>query len=235
LIERSIIDWHRAGRTDKNRTLQLARSPARVFIHFLLSFLPAGLHKFFTDPVFARERLAYVFVDPSAYILILRCVRNGCATWCRRVVKNSLISENADEILSKLHEPFIQKYIKSLAVHVCTLPVNQIVSVSLAIIYVIMNPGLTTEQAWLHALGIIAALQVVPVSPGSHARGLYMVYLVIRERNIKDYTIVVFLGFFKIHRLTSFPEPNGLPLHHPLAFHGRTLGDRHRTGRAGIQ
>jgi hypothetical protein len=119
--------------------------------------------------------------------------------------QNSLTAEDADEILEQIHEPFIQKYLKSLAVHVCTLPVTQVVSVLVAVIYVIINPDLSTEQAWLRALGIIGVFQVVPISPGSLVRGLYVLYLVIRERNFKDYNIAVFLGFFKYIGYLAFP------------------------------
>jgi hypothetical protein len=47
--------------------------------------------------------------------------------------------------------------------------------------------------------------QVVPISPGSLVRGLYVLYLVIRERNFKDYNIAVFLGFFKYIGYLAFP------------------------------
>jgi hypothetical protein len=60
-------------------------------------------------------------------------------------------------------------------------------------------------QAWGIGLGIIALFQVVPVSPGSLTRGLYVVYLVISERNFKDYNIAVFLGFFKYIGYLAFP------------------------------
>ena len=36
-------------------------------------------------------------------------------------------------------------------------------------------------------------------------RGLYVLYLVIRERNFKDYNIAVFLGFFKYIGYLAFP------------------------------
>jgi len=60
-------------------------------------------------------------------------------------------------------------------------------------------------QAWGIGLGIIALFQVVPISPGSLVRGIYVVYLVIRERNFKDYNIAVFLGFFKYIGYLAFP------------------------------
>jgi hypothetical protein len=45
----------------------------------------------------------------------------------------------------------------------------------------------------------------VPISPGSLVRGLYVLYLVIKERNFKDYNIAVFLGFFKYIGYLAFP------------------------------
>jgi hypothetical protein len=85
------------------------------------------------------------------------------------------------------------------------LPVTQVVSVLVAIIYVIMHPDMPRGQAYAIGLGIIALFQVVPISPGSLVRGLYVVYLVIRERNFKDYNIAVFLGFFKYIGYLAFP------------------------------
>ena len=119
--------------------------------------------------------------------------------------KNILSDEDAQTILSQLNEPFIQKYLKSLAVHVCTLPVTQIVSVTIAAIFVWTHPEMPRAQAWGIGLGIIALFQVVPISPGSLVRGLYVLYLVIRERNFRDYNIAVFLGFFKYVGYLAFP------------------------------
>ena len=205
MLER-IVNWHRAGRIDAAKAQCIARSPGRAFGHLLLSFLPVGLHKFFTDWYFAKERLAYIFVrpvrlyfDPALREQWLRDML------CDGLRQNSLSAEDADIIRGQINEPFIQKYLKSLAVHVCTLPVTQVVSVLVAVIYVFMNPELSTEQAWLRAGFIIAAFQVVPVSPGSLVRGLYVLYLVIRERNFKDYNIAVFLGFFKYIGYLAFP------------------------------
>jgi hypothetical protein len=64
-------------------------------------------------------------------------------------------------------------------------------------------------QAWAIGIGIIALFQVVPISPGSLVRGLYVLLLVIRERNFKDYNIAVFLGFFKYIGYLAFPIQMG--------------------------
>jgi hypothetical protein len=130
--------------------------------------------------------------------------------WLRDMVtegqeKQLLSDDDAGVILSQLKEPYIQKYLKSLAVHVCTLPVTQVVSLVVAAIYVITHPEMPRAQAYAIGLGIIALFQVVPVSPGSLVRGLYVLFLVIRERNFKDYNIAVFLGFFKYIGYLAFP------------------------------
>jgi hypothetical protein len=119
--------------------------------------------------------------------------------------KHMLSEADAEIIIEQLQEPFIQKYLKSLAVHVCTIPITQVVSVFLALLYVITHPEMPRTQAWGIGLGIIALFQIIPISPGSLVRGLYVVFLVIKERNFKDYNIAVFLGFFKYIGYLAFP------------------------------
>jgi hypothetical protein len=89
------------------------------------------------------------------------------------------------------------------------LPVTQIVSLIVAIIYVMTHPEMPRAQAWAIGLGIIALFQVTPISPGSLVRGLYVLILVIKERNFKDYNIAVFLGFFKYIGYLAFPIQMG--------------------------
>jgi hypothetical protein len=201
-----LMDWHRSGRIDGERALAIARNPWRFSCHLPFAVLPARFHRFLTDWQYARERIDYLIARP------VRLYFNAGQReqWLREMVtegrRNHLVSdEDSGVIISQVGEPFIQKYLKSLAVHVCTLPVTQIVSVLLAVIYVAMHPELPRAQAWVIGLGIIALFQVVPISPGSLARGLYVLWLVIRERNFKDYNVAVFLGFFKYIGYLAFP------------------------------
>jgi len=83
--------------------------------------------------------------------------------------------------------------------------VTHVVAIAVAIIYVLMHPEMPRVQAWGIGLGIVALFQVVPISPGSLTRGLYVVYLVVRERNFRDYNIAVFLAFFKYVGYLAFP------------------------------
>ena len=203
--EKTII-WHRAGRIDGDGAIRVAESGWCFMGHLTLSILPVGLHRSLTAWEYAKERLDYLFVRP------IRLYFNPelREQWLHYMVsegqqKNILSDEDADIIISQVSEPFIQKYLKSLTVHICTLPVTQVVSVLVALIYVAMHPEMPRAQAWGIGLGIIALFQVVPISPGSLVRGFYVLYLVIREKNFKDYNIAVFLGFFKYIGYLAFP------------------------------
>lgn len=205
VAEKAVV-WHRSGRVDAERALKLAEQPWWFLVHLPVSILPAGLHRFFTDGRFAKEKLAYLLVRPVRLYFDAEMREQ----WLRDMLaegrsKHMLSDGDAQTILSQLNEPFIQKYLKSLAVHVCTLPVTQVVSVAIALIYVLTHPDIPRMQAWGVGAGIIALFQVVPLSPGSLTRGLYVVYLVIRDRNFKDYNIAVFLGFFKYVGYLAFP------------------------------
>jgi len=203
-IAEKVIIWHRAERVDNQRALTITGQSWRFWCHLPLSILPAGLHRFLTDPRYAIQRLAHYIVRPIRlyFNVALR------EQWLREMVtegqgKHMLSDDDAAIILSQVNEPFIQKYLKSLAVHVCTLPVTQIVSVTIAAIYYFTHR--MQPNAWVVGLGIVGIFQVTPISPGSLVRGLYVLYLVIRERNFRDYNIAVFLGFFKYIGYLAFP------------------------------
>ncbi|MBN1765503.1 MAG: hypothetical protein JW860_09625 [Sedimentisphaerales bacterium] len=203
-VAEKVTLWYRAGRINQKCALKITQKPTRYYLHLPLSILPAGLHRLLTDRTFAREKLVYIFVRP------IRLYFNADLReqWLRDMVregrkKHLVTDEDADIILSRIGEPFIQKYLKSLAVHVCTLPVTQVVSVMIAIIYYLTHRE--DPNAWKVGLGIIAAFQITPISPGSLCRGLYTLYLVISERNFKDYNIAVFLSFFKYVGYLAFP------------------------------
>ena len=228
-IAEKVIVWHRAGRVDAEKAHKIAAAGTlSFFCHLPLSILPAGLHRILTDSKHAKERLAYYFVRPVRLYFNAELREQ----WLRDMMsegqkKHMLSDEDSKIILSQIGETFIQKYLKSLAVHVCTLPVTQVVSVSIAVIFVLTHPEMPRAESWGIGLGIIALFQVVPISPGSLTRGLYVVYLVIKERNFKDYNIAVFLGFFKYVGYLAFPIQ--MTYHYPvlarfMAGHSATEG-----------
>ena len=200
-----IIIWHRAGRVDANKAVRLAERPLLFLLHLPFSVLPIpSLHRILTDRQFAREKLAYIFVRPVRLYFDPELREQWLHDMVAQGQKNHLLTDDdAQIILDRIKEPFIQKYLKSLAVHVCTLPVTQIVSVIVALVYYFSHPE--DANAWAVGLGILVGFQFTPVSPGSLCRGLYVLFLVIRERNFRDYNIAVFLGFFKYVGYLAFP------------------------------
>ncbi|MBN2455062.1 MAG: hypothetical protein JXB29_00770 [Sedimentisphaerales bacterium] len=206
MAEKAIV-WHRAGRINESAAINAAQSLPRFVLHFILSIIPfARLHRFLTDRQYVREVLIFLFFRPVRLYFNAQMREK----WLREMVvegreKHMLTDDDTNTILSRIAEPFIQQYLKSLAVHICTLPVTQVVSVIVATIYVLQHPELNWEQAVTRAGGILVAFQIIPISPGSLVRGLYVLFLVLRQHNFKDYNIAIFLGFFKYIGYLAFP------------------------------
>ncbi|HUF00222.1 MAG TPA: hypothetical protein VMN99_13270 [Anaerolineales bacterium] len=201
-----LIRWHREERVTKEKVERIYRSPLLYLYHIPISILPVGLHRFLSDRVFFLKVGYDIFVRP------IRLYFNASMReqWLREMVEEGrdrqmISTEDAQEILSQLGDPYIHKYLQSLAVHICMSPVTQVISFGLAAYFIITHPEMPQAQAYAVAAGIIALFQVVPVSPGSLARGLYVLYVVIKERNFKDYSIALLLSFFKYIGYLSFP------------------------------
>jgi len=205
-IAEALIRWHRSGRIDAERKKTLIRHPVRFFFHLPLAVLPARVHRFFSDRRFFLKSLDNIFIRPFR-LYFKTDVREA---WLREFIsqgeKNGMLTpQESSRIRNQIKEPFIQKYLKNLAVHVCTLPVTQIVSVIVAVIYIRMHPELSWQEASVHAGLILGLFQVTPISPGSLVRGLYVTFLVLKERNFSDYSIAFYLSFFKYIGYLAFP------------------------------
>ncbi|MHC4844182.1 MAG: hypothetical protein ACYTEE_10310, partial [Planctomycetota bacterium] len=199
-VSEKLITWHRAGRVSAERAQKFFIKPWKYYCHWPLSILPASWHRFFTDFAFFKDKLHYIFIRPLA-LYFSQTLREE---WLRDMVndgkkKHILTDEDADIILSQLNEPYIQRYLISLVVHLLTLPITQIVSVTIAWFYYIK----TGDK--LGAGGIVVLFQFLPISPGSIVRGLYAVAIAVYDRSFKDYNIAVFLSFFKYIGYLAFP------------------------------
>ena len=204
-----LIQWHRAGRTDEIRTQKLAEKPLLFFVErFTIGLLPIGLHHFCLRPLVLWDSLKagslfiYRFATDEAFRenWFLQQVHEG--------EKDGMLSkEEHDHIVSIIKEPFIVKYLKSMAVHFCTIPVTQIVSVITGgfVAAYILGKGGTKTDASLAFAGVVALFQVIPISPGSLCRGFYVVWLMIRERNWRDYLVACPLSFVKYIGYLAFP------------------------------
>lgn len=118
-----------------------------------------------------------------------------------------LTDEEYTAIADRVRDPFIVKYLKCLAVHFATIPVTQIVSVACGVAAVawLLARGRSWADATVVFVAILGVFQITPVSPGSLCRGGYVLYLMIRERNLKDYLVAAPLSFVKYIGYLAFP------------------------------
>ncbi|MEA3367482.1 MAG: phosphatidylglycerophosphatase A, partial [Planctomycetota bacterium] len=201
-----LIDWHRKGRVSETRALALARHPVWFWLQALtLGFLPAGLHRFLTDARYAWDVFRYVVVRPVA-LFFSRARRER---WLREMVEDGraegvLAPDEADHILGRIKEPFIQTYLLSMVVHLCTVPVTQIVSVVLGAYLAARYGGSAAESGAIFG-GTVVIFQVLPLSPGSLTRGLYATGLALWKRDWKNYAVAVAISYWKYVGYLGFP------------------------------
>jgi len=199
-IAEQVIIWYRAGRVSPERALRLQEHLWRFLCHLPVSILPAGLHRFLTDRAFFKDKLHYIFVRPIKLYFSAKLREQWfCEIVEEGKAKHIVTDSDAETILAHLKEPYVQRYLISLVVHLLTLPLTQIVFFIIATIFY-----RRTGDA-LGAGGVFFLGQVIPISPGSLARGLWAVGIAIYDRSFKDYNIAVFLSFFKYIGYLAFP------------------------------
>jgi hypothetical protein len=202
----TLVVWQREERLCDERALRLVRRPVRYWIQrILVGWLPSSWHRSLTEPRFAWARIR------EALRFSVRFLREPPfrEEWLLEQVElgqreGMLSAEEAARISEQVRDPFIQKYLKSIAVHICTLPVTQVVSLLVAL-YVMVRFGQSWGESVAYAIAVLAIFQVTPISPGSIARGSYVVYLVISERNLRNYTVAMLVSFWKYIGYLGFP------------------------------
>jgi hypothetical protein len=176
--------------------------------HVTLGLLPRGFHRVILRPLRIRDRLRdgwdfirNFIVSPEfreQWFLneIARGEKDGMLTAAERASLEGVVKD-----------PFIVRYLKCVGVHFATLPVTQIVSVLLGAVWAawLMANGHPWKEA-IGAFGLtVAVFQVTPISPGSVCRGGFVVYLMIKERNLRDYLIAAPVSFMKYIGYLAFP------------------------------
>ena len=206
-VAEALIGWHRSGRVSDRRALAIADKPG-----FLRPQPSAGLPAPGRAPVPDGQGLLQGApardVRPAVPALLqARGPREvAAATWSRTAAGTGMLSDaDAALILAQIDEPYIQKYLKSLAVHLATLFVSETVFLTIAVVYILGHPEFGWAEATARAALIIGAFNLLPVSPGSLIRGFYVLGLVIKEKNIKDYRLALPVSFFKIIGYLAFP------------------------------
>jgi len=203
----SLIEWHRKGRAGDERALRLVDRPVRFFLQSVLLswWLPAKWHRLLAEPAYTWSRIKEA-ADTTIRLALSPSFREE---WLMDQVhqgraEGMLSSAEEARIVEHIKDPFIQKYLKCVAVHVCTLPVTQVVAVIVAA-YVVIRYGETWQQGMLYATGVLAFFQATPISPGSIVRGTFVLYLMIRERNVRNYWLAALISFWHYVGYLAFP------------------------------
>jgi len=201
-----LIDWYRDGRVTEKKAFQLSNRLTSFWLHsFFFSWLPPKWHRFFTDRKYAWGSFKYAVTYPVRFYRdqefreawLLQNVETGYQ-------EGMLTKEETEHIRQNIKDPFIQKYLKCVAVHVATLPVTQVISV-IAALYAMIFMGTTWSEGLMYAGAILAAFQATPISPGSLVRGGYVLYLMIKERDVKDYWVAALISFWHYIGYLGFP------------------------------
>ncbi|MFU8779661.1 MAG: hypothetical protein ACNA71_01390 [Kiritimatiellia bacterium] len=203
------ILWHQSGRVGERHAQLLADHVGLFWLERLtVRILPIFLHRWITEPLWVWRcmrggiRYVYAFLQDAAFR----------ENWLREQVQmglddGMLLPADANKILAQIDDPYIAKYLKSVGVHLACIPITQIVSVTVGAILaakIYAHTGDFTAASIRFGV-VLAAFQVFPISPGSIVRGLYVVYLMIRERNFRDYVVAAPLSFVKYIGYLAFP------------------------------
>ncbi len=202
----NLIRWNRDERVTPETTEKIDRSMLLYMVHLFLSLFPERIHRALSDYRYFIDVIYNTMIKP------FRLYTNAelREEWMKEIVsegeRSQILSQgDAKQILSRIHEPYIHKYLQSMAVHILMSPVTRFISIGVAIIFLLSHPEMSRLEAFAIAAGIIALFQVIPISPGSFVRGLYVLLVVVRERNFKDYNIALPLSFLKYIGYFSFP------------------------------
>lgn len=206
----ALIRWHRRGRVSDERALRLVNRPVRFWIQrILVGWLPAKWHRALTEPRWAWGRLR------AHTRFVLDMLRDPVyrEAWLLEQVRlgheeGMLSDAEAAKITEQVKDPFIQKYLKCLAVHLCTVPITQVVMLivgAAVVAYCMSVRGLNWPESLALGTAAAATIQLLPISPGSTARGFFVLYLMIRERDIKNYYIAAPVSFIHVIGYLAFP------------------------------
>ncbi len=205
-----LIGWHRHGRGSDERMRRLVDRPVRYWLQrFFVGWLPATWHRAMAEPRFGWQRLAGAVRFVSDFLRVpafrerwlLEEVRQGRD-------EGMLTPAEADHVSQQIKDPYIQKYLRCLAVHICTLPVTQIVMVlagGAVVAYLMLSRHLSWAESLVYGTATAAAIQLAPISPGSITRGIFVIFLMIKERDVKNYYIAAPVSFIHVIGYLAFP------------------------------
>ncbi|MBN2030559.1 hypothetical protein JW824_09970 [bacterium] len=201
-----LLEWQRSDRACSKRIYNLLKCPLRFWIQdILFGWLPPKWHRFLAEPRYAWNRIKHIIGYPIKLYFNPVFREEWLLDMVKEGHREGMLSDDEKQmILHHIKDPYIQIYLKALAVHVCTLPLTQVISLLMAL-FAFFRYGNTWAESIAYAAAVLAFFQVTPISPGSLARGGYVVYLMIRDRSIKNYWIAALVSFWHYIGYLGFP------------------------------
>jgi hypothetical protein len=199
----TLVRWSRDGRVSAERAEELVDRPARFWRERMTAgWLPPKWHRFLADWSWATEKIRSRIDFTLSFLKQPEFREKFLLDEVRRGREDGMLTPaETERIESQIKDPFIQKYLRCLAVHLCTVPVTQVVMVlvgAAVTAYCVSVRGMS----WPESLGLgtaaAAAIQLLPISPGSITRGVFVLYLMIRERDIRNYYIAAPISFLHV-------------------------------------
>lgn len=206
----TLIGWRRSGRVSDEGARRLAGRPSSFWAQrVLMGWLPASWHRAVVEPrwvlrgLAASVRFALDFVRKPDFRTkwLLEQVRLGRE-------EGMLTPAEAEHIAAQVADPYIVKYLKCLAAHLCTLPVTQVVMLLVAVLvpfWLMRVHGWGAVEATTRGALLAGAIQLMPISPGSISRGIIVLFLMIKERDLKNYYIAAPISFVHVIGYLAFP------------------------------
>jgi hypothetical protein len=120
------------------------------------------------------------------------------------LAKGQLSETEANRIREQAADPDVQLYLHCLFVHICMLPVTPLTVLLGGSWYALwkhlgLAEGIGIVAAWL------ALFAVVPLSPGSLARGLYVLWVAWKRRRARRLCVALFVSFWRYVGFLAFP------------------------------
>lgn len=116
----------------------------------------------------------------------------------------TLSEAEADRIREQIPDPYIQVYLKCLAVHLCLLPTTPVLT-ALGGLWFALAHHMDLQEGMEIVAKSLAFFAVSPLSPGSLARGLYVVLVALRRREFKRFRVALILSFWRYVGYLAFP------------------------------
>jgi len=201
-----LMGWQRAGRRSPEAVVRLATRAWRFWPQaWTLGLLPAAWHRFIVEPRYAWDVLKrkvggmILFIKDAAFR----------RRWLEGVIDEGhregvLDDREHAELRASAADPYIKTYLLCLAGHFATLPVTQVVAVAFAVCWAMYDGWSWPKFAAFTGVSLFVA-QSIPVSPGSICRGLIVLAVMIKRRNVRDFWVAAALSMVKYLGYLSFP------------------------------